>query len=66
VVVCGIPLGTAAYGTLVARSATTRWFHLAGVRQAGTHHSVERLVPFGLVLSLAICWYAYHGHPPRI
>jgi hypothetical protein len=25
---------------------------------------VERLVPFGLIcLSLAICWYARHGHP---
>jgi hypothetical protein len=40
--------------------------HLAGVGQARTRtrRSVERLVPFGLCcLSLAICWYARHGHP---
>jgi hypothetical protein len=40
--------------------------HLVGVGQARTrtHRSVERVVPFGLCcLSLAICWYARHGHP---
>ena len=40
--------------------------HLAGVGQARTRtrRSVERLVPFGLCsLSLAIVWYAHHGHP---
>jgi hypothetical protein len=40
--------------------------HLAGVGQARTRtqRSVQRLVPFGLCcLSLAICWYAHHGHP---
>jgi hypothetical protein len=40
--------------------------HLAGVGQARTRtkRSVERLVPFGLCcLSLAIIWYAHHGHP---
>jgi hypothetical protein len=40
--------------------------HLAGVGQARTRtrRSVERLVPFGLACySLAICWYARHGHP---
>ncbi len=40
--------------------------HLAGVGQARTRtqHSVERLVPFGLCCySLAIIWYAHHGHP---
>src|SRR6266542_409415 len=40
--------------------------HLAGVGQARTRtqRSVERLVPFGLVcMSLAIVWYAHHGHP---
>ena len=40
--------------------------HLAGVGQARTRtrRSVERLVPFGLVCySLAIVWYARHGHP---
>jgi hypothetical protein len=40
--------------------------HLAGVGQARTRtqRSVTRLVPFGLCcLSLAICWYARHGHP---
>ena len=42
--------------------------HLAGVGQARTRtrRSVQRLVPFGLVsLSLAICWYARHGHPTQ-
>jgi hypothetical protein len=38
--------------------------HLAGVGQARTQRSVERLIPFGLVcVSLAIIWYARHGHP---
>lgn len=40
--------------------------HLAGVGQARTRtrRSVERLVPFGLCCySLAIIWYARHGHP---
>jgi DDE superfamily endonuclease len=40
--------------------------HLAGVGQARTRtqRSVERLIPFGLVcVSLAIVWYARHGHP---
>ena len=40
--------------------------HLAGVGQARTRtrRSVQRLVPFGLCcLSLAIVWYAHHGHP---
>jgi DDE superfamily endonuclease len=40
--------------------------HLAGVGQARTRtqRSVERLVPFGLCcMSLAIIWYAHHGHP---
>jgi DDE superfamily endonuclease len=40
--------------------------HLAGVGQARTRtrRSVERLVPFGLCCySLAIIWYAHHGHP---
>jgi hypothetical protein len=40
--------------------------HLAGVGHARTRtrRSVERLVPFGLCcLSLAIVWYAHHGHP---
>jgi DDE superfamily endonuclease len=40
--------------------------HLVGVGQARTRtkRSVERLVPFGLCcLSVAICWYARHGHP---
>jgi hypothetical protein len=40
--------------------------HLAGVGQARTRtrRSVERLVPFGLCcMSLAIVWYARHGHP---
>jgi DDE superfamily endonuclease len=40
--------------------------HLAGVGQARTRtrRSVERLIPFGLVCaSLAIVWYARHGHP---
>jgi hypothetical protein len=42
--------------------------HLAGVGQARTRNkrSVERLVPFGLCcLSLAIVWYARHGHPAQ-
>jgi hypothetical protein len=40
--------------------------HLVGVGQARTRtqRSVERLVPFGLCcMSLAIVWYAHHGHP---
>jgi hypothetical protein len=40
--------------------------HLVGVGQARTRtkRSVKRLVPFGLCcLSVAICWYARHGHP---
>jgi hypothetical protein len=40
--------------------------HLAGVGQARTRtqRSVERLIPFVLVgVSLAIVWYARHGHP---
>jgi hypothetical protein len=40
--------------------------HLVDLGQARTRtkRSVERVVPFGLVcLSLAICWYARHGHP---
>jgi hypothetical protein len=60
--------------TIIERSAD-RWSaettfsdarHLAGVGQARTRTqaSVQRLVPFGLVcLSLAIVWYARHGHP---
>jgi hypothetical protein len=38
--------------------------HLAGVGQARTRRSVERLVPFGLCcLSLAVIWYARQGQP---
>jgi hypothetical protein len=40
--------------------------HLAGVGHARTRtqRSVKRLVPFRLVCySLAIIWYAHHGHP---